>query len=730
MAKPAITKRVTKGSALTYNELDTNFQNIVDSTINFTGDAGDTRSMDLNDATAITGERNIRVTVDETTQSIKIRNTLSDYTSDPNGFENRVDSTISFNQSTRVFSITPVGAGYNMWNKGQQYYITTVKSVTIPNTNGVHLVYFDDSTLTYSTGAEPNWRDDTPVSYVYWNSTTSIGVSTDERHGITMDASTKEYLHETASLAYAEGFQIANYTILGDGTLDAHAQLDVGNGVCYDQDLRVEITHSNTPTAYTWEQDLVGPARIPVVYHSSATGFWTIDAAGDFPVKNGTSLVTYNLNTAGSWTTPDVVSTHYVAYWIVATNLVSTPIIAIMGQREDNKLSDAIANNTWSSLDLTLFLAEEYRPLYRIIVRSATGYANTPKALFAQVDDFRLSTVAPAGSISAVNAFTTISVAGQTDITADTATDALTLVAGTGITLTTNAVADSVTISATTSGSGTVNTGVAGRLAYYPSNGTTIDDIPTGQVIWDGTNSALTATNFATGNSSGEVRTNKVGDITNVRYVTFGDTTTLIHRPVGAYSGDVTVDFYGYIQFDTAVLISSGQRAPIYFNTNDIRLGSAGNPVITTQSGSQDLILNTNVGTNSGSITISAGANNDITIAPNGNGVIVATKTVSSTVAHGVAAIDTVDTDASYANNATVDFANFSGLIIVNNTGTTGNVAVWICGGGTAVKLSDSVSNTSGTIASVGGINGYRWTNNTGATDSFSFAAIQTRAAG
>ena len=124
MAKPVVTLRTVKGAALSYNELDTNFTNLRDSTINFTGDAGDTRSMDLNDATAITGERNINVTLDEATQSIKIRNTLSDFSTDPNGFENRTDSTISFNSGTRVFTIAPASTDYEMWNQGQQYTIS------------------------------------------------------------------------------------------------------------------------------------------------------------------------------------------------------------------------------------------------------------------------------------------------------------------------------------------------------------------------------------------------------------------------------------------------------------------------------------------------------------------------------------------------------------------------------------------------------------------------------
>ena len=57
------------------------------------------------------------------------------------------------------------------------------------------------------------------------------------------------------------------------------------------------------------------------------------------------------------------------------------------------------------------------------------------------------------GTVS--EAFKTISVSGQSDVVADTATDTLTLVAGTGMTLTTNASGDSITFAS--SGGSTQN---------------------------------------------------------------------------------------------------------------------------------------------------------------------------------------------------------------------------------------------------------------------------------
>ena len=72
------------------------------------------------------------------------------------------------------------------------------------------------------------------------------------------------------------------------------------------------------------------------------------------------------------------------------------------------------------------------------------------------------------------NSFSTIAVSGQSDVVADTVSDTLTLVAGSNISITTNAGSDSITINSTASGSGTVNFGSGGRIAAYASTGTAV----------------------------------------------------------------------------------------------------------------------------------------------------------------------------------------------------------------------------------------------------------------
>ena len=222
-----------------------------------------------------------------------------------------------------------------------------------------------------------------------------------------------------------------------------------------------------------------------------------------------------------------------------------------------------------------------------------------------------------------VNAFQTIAVSGQSNIVADATNDTLTLVAGSNITITTDPTTDSVTI-ASTSGSGTVNTGVSGRLAYYPSNGTTIDDT---DVI------------FISGSNTVNINGTLQGQGATAVLANLGITTSLdsdaglVNFANGASGTRKYVRIRGQYG-STAARVDVG-RDRSGSSTSNIYLqpGASGNIILepsgtdttvtVTTDSTTDLVLNTNNGTNSGSITIADGANNDITIAPNGTGAVV-----------------------------------------------------------------------------------------------------------
>jgi hypothetical protein len=82
-----------------------------------------------------------------------------------------------------------------------------------------------------------------------------------------------------------------------------------------------------------------------------------------------------------------------------------------------------------------------------------------------------------------------------------------------------------------------------------------------------------------------------------------------------------------------------------------------------------------------------------------------------------------LESNGVYANNATVDFANMSGLIIVNNW-SVGSIAVFLVGGGNVITVSTAGGGFGGVTFTAGV---YRWTNTSGLSYTFSLTAIATR---
>ena len=79
----------------------------------------------------------------------------------------------------------------------------------------------------------------------------------------------------------------------------------------------------------------------------------------------------------------------------------------------------------------------------------------------ASTDSITINSTASGGATS--NSFATIAVAGQSNVVADSGTDTLTLVAGTGMSITTDATTDTVTITNTVSAGATAFTGLSDR---------------------------------------------------------------------------------------------------------------------------------------------------------------------------------------------------------------------------------------------------------------------------
>jgi hypothetical protein len=182
--------------------------------------------------------------------------------------------------------------------------------------------------------------------------------------------------------------------LIGDGSIDSHAQFDLTGGTFFDEDLRITITHSNTPVPGTGQQDLVGPARIPVIRRSGPG--WVLDASTNFALQAGTLYPRYNLLSGASWSSVDADTNKYIAYYIAATNHVNYPVLSIQGQDQYTNISGAV-ETSFVDLNLSGFPSLEFRPLYQVIFQVG-AYGNSVNARIREIVDIRDFTRSATGS--------------------------------------------------------------------------------------------------------------------------------------------------------------------------------------------------------------------------------------------------------------------------------------------------------------------------------------------
>jgi microcystin-dependent protein len=317
---------------------------------------------------------------------------VDDAVKEPSGFPNRTDSEISFNDSARTFSISPLSPAthFDIFAKGRIFRFYSSQQILIPDVEGIFFFYFEtDGTLAYSNVFNISIiTEKIYVSTIYWDSTNKKAILiSDERHGITLDGATHEYLHNVNGAVVTSGGAINFTSPAGLGDLNSDAQITLGNIVFRDEDIRMDITNSISPSS-PFEQILDPVAQIPIFYRDGFSGNWRKSNATQFPVKQGVSRIQYN-NPEGPWTQEDIQEGYFVSMWVFATNNISEPVIAILGQKEHSLLSDAQEQDTYDSLSFGTMPTQEFKVLYRTIFQSSSAYTNAAKAVLVDVRDLR-----------------------------------------------------------------------------------------------------------------------------------------------------------------------------------------------------------------------------------------------------------------------------------------------------------------------------------------------------
>lgn len=316
--------------------------------------------------------------------------TLNDITPDlnRNGFEDRSDSTISFTDGTRTFTIAPTGSDYYYWSNGFRWR-STGDTVVIPSTEGQHFIYYDGDTLTSTTTfTETLITQFAFVCSIYWDNDNSEAIIVaDERHGDQMPPIVHLYNHLTFGTRYETGLDPTIPVLDGSGDEDIHAQISFEGGTIWDEDIRYQIVDGSP-------QVLSPVAQIPVYYREGANN-WRRQAANDFPVirsgSNPDDLLVWNDENGGDWTLTTVTNNDYLWIHFFAIQDINNPIIAILGQNEYN--SEPLATDAAPlelkniSYGVLSSLAVEFLPICSVLIQTATFKDNAVAASWETCED-------------------------------------------------------------------------------------------------------------------------------------------------------------------------------------------------------------------------------------------------------------------------------------------------------------------------------------------------------
>jgi len=191
-----------------------------------------------------------------------------------------------------------------------------------------------------------------------------------------------------------------------------------------------------------------------------------------------------------------------------------------------------------------------------------------------------------------------------------------------------------------------------------------------------------------TPNGTGEVDISKVdidggaidGAIIGANSAAAGTFTTITGQ--SAVIDNITIDGNSITSTDTGgnIALTPDGTGDVQLDADTVRVGDSNANATITTNGTGDLILNTNAGTDSGSITIADAANGAITIAPNGTGNV----TIGNL---------TLDADATKTNDHVLTYNSTSDTIqleAIPAPSLGGNLASDLASNGNNIAMADN----------------------------------------
>lgn len=300
---------------------------------------------------------------------------VASVTGDLHGFVSKSTSTLLFNSSTRVLTLTPISTT-DVWYKGRKYNIPSALTYTVPASAFNQYIRLNVNTMALEATATFDLYNDIYVAYIYWDAVNARAVVVgDERHTAARDTQWHYSKHTEQGAVWKSG-GVASYTLNNQGAIGMGFTTPI---VLADEDLEHTISHSAAPGGY-YQEILNGTASIPTLYLNGTN--YVTTTSSTVPWVAGTATARYNPISAGNGSLADTGEGRYVNYWIVCTNDILLPVKAIMGRQTHATVMDA-CQERFSEYGLPF---AEMAPMYQVTLRTSTSYtSNTPRVQIAMV---------------------------------------------------------------------------------------------------------------------------------------------------------------------------------------------------------------------------------------------------------------------------------------------------------------------------------------------------------
>jgi len=305
--------------------------------------------------------------------------------------------TLTFNDTSRLLTITPISGDFYYYIKGVKYHVTDPLTITIEDVCGYHLIYMDGETINCT--SDTDLIDDILLgdyaalaSVIYNNDQSKSLLVGYEGHCCMMEGKTRYYIYKNFSTNYYSGGILNSYTLNTD--TNAAVTVSLTDLQYFSIDILIHIIDGDPDVNY--EQVLQPKLQAPILYRLLASTpceyFDNPDTEYNLIVKMSddvSPVPQYNELVVSDYQLTNVPDGDYYYVAIFACNSIKYPIKVLVGQTIWTSESDALTNYGIVALNCTPSIPSSAILLYRVLFHYSSTYTNVSKSVMKGVIDFR-----------------------------------------------------------------------------------------------------------------------------------------------------------------------------------------------------------------------------------------------------------------------------------------------------------------------------------------------------